>query len=183
MSGERRIPRVIVTGPEATGKSTLALRLAAHLGAPTSEEYARTYAERAKRLLTAADVEPIARGQIEGEAAAERSALASGARLIVLDTDLVSTVVYAMHYYGECPDWIVSSARERRGDLYLLLAPDLLWTPDGIRDRPHRRAEMYDAFRHWLERFDARFTEIGGTRAERLTHALHAIDQGLALGH
>ena len=130
--------------------------------------------------LTAADVEPIARGQTEVETAAERSALATGARLIVLDTDLVSTVVYAMHYYRSCPDWIVRAARERRADLYLLLAPDLPWVADGVRDRPENREEMHEAFRACLQRVDARVVEIGGSGPDRLARALRAIEEALS---
>ena len=175
MSRTGRIRRVVVTGSEASGKSTLARLLATHLQVPGSEEYARTYAEQARRPLTAADVEPIARGQIAVEDLAEQRARAEHAGLVVLDTDLVSTVVYATHYYGACPGWIVNTARQRCGDLYLLLAPDLPWTPDGIRDRPEHRAELHDAFRTWLHRFDARIAEIAGPGDRRLSQALQAI--------
>lgn len=179
MSQADRILRLVLTGSEASGKSTLARRLAAHLDVPTSDEFARTYAERARRPLTAADVEPIARGQITAEAAAEQHARDTSAGIIVLDTDLVSTVVYATHYYGACPGWIVDAARARLGDLYLLLAPDLPWTPDGIRDRPDQRAELHDAFRTWLRRFDAHVAEIQGTGEERVSKSLHAITKGI----
>lgn len=181
MSGVHRIQRIVVTGSEATGKSTLARRLAAHFGVPTTEEYARIYAERVQRPLTAADVEPIARGQAELETAAERHALARGARWIVLDTDLVSTVVYATHYYGACPEWIVDTARQQLGVHYLLLAPDLPWTPDGIRDRSDQRERLHHAFRSWLDRFAARVTEVAGSGEVRLSQALRALEAHLPL--
>jgi NadR type nicotinamide-nucleotide adenylyltransferase len=170
---------VVITGPEAAGKSTLVQAVAAHFGVPWGAEYARIYAEAIARPLAATDVEPIARGQTDLEATAEQAALARGARLVVLDTDLVSTVVYSHHYYGMCPEWIVQAARERRGDLYLLLEPDLPWVPDGIRDRPRRRQAMRDEFRAWLERFDARVAEIRGFGPERFEKAVAAIEQGL----
>lgn len=179
MSEAGRIRRVVVAGPEAVGKSTLAQQLAARLGVPMSEEYARSYAERVQRPLTAADVEPIARGQLEGETGTEQHALATRAPLIVLDTDLVSTVVYATHYYGACPDWILRAARERRADLYLLLAPDLPWIPDGIRDQPENREGMHQSFRQWLQRLHAHVVEIEGTGAERLEQALRAVQEEL----
>jgi NadR type nicotinamide-nucleotide adenylyltransferase len=169
----------VITGPEAVGKTTLVQAVAAHFGVPWSAEYARRYAEAIARPLVAADVEPIARGQADLETTAQQAAMTSGARLVVLDTDLVSTVVYAHHYYGMCPEWIVRGARERRGDLYLLLEPDLPWVPDGIRDRPAHRQALHGEFRTWLQRFEASMVEIRGPSPERLEQALAAIEQGL----
>ncbi len=88
--------RICLTGPESTGKSELAARAERELGATWVREYAREYAGRHGRALTADDVEPIARGQI---ANLDR---ATGAPLVV-DSDLLSSVVYARHYYGGCP--------------------------------------------------------------------------------
>jgi NadR type nicotinamide-nucleotide adenylyltransferase len=174
-----RLRRIVITGPEAVGKTTLAAALASHFDVPWAAEYARAYAEAARRPLTIEDIEAIARGQLEGETAAEHAALDLGAQFVVLDTDLVSTVVYAKHYYGTSPEWVVRAASERRGDLYLLLEPDLPWVPDSVRDRPENRHAMHRNFRTWLHRFDARVAGIRGTGPERLTHALRAIREGL----
>ena len=86
--------RVVVTGSECTGKTTLALEIARRLGAPCIAEPSRAYAEARGGVLTAADVEPIARATI----AARQKAQSEGARTIVFDTDLVSTMVYAREY-------------------------------------------------------------------------------------
>lgn len=150
--------RVVLTGSECTGKSTLAHQLAARSRAPRTAEYARDYALQVKRELTAADVEPIARGQLELLLAP----LAANPPLVVHDTDLISTVLYARHYYGACPDWIVEAAREWRADLYLLCAPDLPWIPDGVRDRGGRRREMHEAFAAILAEFDCRVAPVEG---------------------
>ena len=95
--------RVCLTGPESTGKTTLAADLAAELGVPWTPEFARTYFERKQGPLDATDVEPIARGQLEAE---ERGIAAAAGGLVVHDTDLLSTMVYARHYYGVVPGWI-----------------------------------------------------------------------------
>ncbi|MEK6611310.1 MAG: ATP-binding protein, partial [Gemmatimonadota bacterium] len=124
--------RVVVTGSECTGKTTLALEIARRLGAPCIAEPSRAYAEARGGVLTAADVEPIARATI----AARQKAQSEGARTIVFDTDLVSTMVYAREYYGECPHWIEAECREQLADGYLLCAPALPWVADGVRDRP-----------------------------------------------
>ena len=89
-----RPARVVVTGSESTGKTTLAAMLAADFAAPWSPEEARRYVERVARALAAEDVEPIARGQLAGE----ECAVAAASALAIHATDLVSTMVYARRY-------------------------------------------------------------------------------------
>jgi NadR type nicotinamide-nucleotide adenylyltransferase len=165
-----RTRRLVVTGSEGTGKTTLSLQLAERLEGRCVGEYARTYAERAARPLTAEDVEPIARGQM----AAEDAAAHGGPALLVLDTDLVSTVAYARHYYGACPAWIVDEAARRLGDLYLLCDTDVPWVADGVRDRPLERSRIHERFRETLRELGARVVEVRGTPDERLTTGVEA---------
>ena len=153
---EEKHRRICLTGPESTGKSELARRAERELGATWVREYAREYAERVDRELTADDVEPIARGEI---ANLDR---ATGTT-IVLDTDLLSTVVYARYYYGACPAWIEEEARRRRADLYLLLDTDIPWQPDAVRDAGgDAREDLFDAFRAALDEFETRWQIVSG---------------------
>lgn len=163
--------RVVVTGSECTGKTTLAQALAERFGAPWAPEFSRAYFEAKGTPLDASDVEPIARGQVAGEDAAG----ARARELLVLDTDLLSTAVYARHYYGSCPGWIEESARERRGDLYLLCVPDIPWEADGPRDRGEAREEMHGLFARALERLGAPTAVVSGTGEARLEAALVAV--------
>ena len=105
--------RVVLIGPESTGKTTLATEVAGRLRAPWTPESARLIAESTPEPLSAATIEPIARRCI----ALEDAALATHPSLLIRDTDLVSTVVYARHYYGHCPAWIEAEAQARLGDL------------------------------------------------------------------
>ena len=107
--------------------------------------------------------------------AAEDAAIARARDLVILDTDLVSTVAYCEHYFGRAPEWIVEEARRRAGDLYLLMAPDIPWVPDGIRDRGERRDEMHALFAEKLTSFGLPFVEIGGGREARLAAAIAAV--------
>jgi nicotinamide riboside kinase len=99
---------------------------------------------------------------------------------VFFDQDLLSTVVYARHYYGDCPPWIRRLAAERLGDLYLLCPPDLPWTPDPARDRGDRRAEIHALFVAALAEAGARVAGIAGRGAEREARAEAAVAELLA---
>ncbi len=168
--------RVVLIGPECTGKTRLASDLAELYGVPWSPEHARTYVEGCARPLAYADVEPIARGQIEGEDAAIARATGAGARFVLLDTDVVSTMVYSRHYYDDCPVWIEAEAVRRLGELYLLHHIDVDWQADGLqREQPERREELFVRFRLTLELLGATVAEIEGDWDERRRRAVAAI--------
>lgn len=181
------VTRVVLTGPECTGKTTLAAVLAARHAAPWVPEASRRFVERLRDdprrdghhgdegvpdELSAATVDPIARLAI----ALQEAALAAAPPLLFLDTDLASTVVYARHYYGACPAWIEREARARRADLYLLGAPDLPWTPDGVRDRPTHREALFAAFADVLHAIGARVVVVRGAGQARTAAAVRAVD-------
>ncbi len=167
--------KIVLTGSESTGKTVLALELGAHFHAPVSTEFVREYAARQGKLAFA-DHGPIARGQM----AAEDEAIARATRLVILDTDLVSTVVYCEHYFGRAPEWIRDEAVARAGQLYLLCQPDLPWAADGIRDRAERRDEMHALFSGKLRELGLPFVEISGDRAARVANAVRAVERLLS---
>lgn len=172
--------RVCVTGPESTGKTTLAQRLAELANTEWVPEGSRVYAERKGSELTDADVAPIAREHIRlADAAAER-VRAEGKTVLVLDTDLLSTVIYARHYYRMVPPWVERVERARRADLYLLCDVDVPWIADGIRDRPASRDEMFALFRDALVRRRAPFVVVRGDWDERWAIARDAVAPFLA---
>ena len=165
--------KVVLTGSESTGKTELARALGEHFDAPVSVEFVREFAEAPERdgKIEFADHGPIARGQM----AAEDAAIARATALVILDTDLVSTVVYCEHYFGRCPSWIERQARARAADLYLLMKPDIPWQPDGVRDRPQQRDDMHELFRRKLAELGLTYVEIGGDRDARLASAIAAV--------
>jgi nicotinamide riboside kinase len=164
--------RVVLTGSECTGKTSLAADLARHFGALWLPEFVRGYARWKRAPLDSSDVEPFARVQV----AEQDLALARGERLLILDTDLLSTVVYAGHYYGACPEWIRQAARARCADLYLLCDIEVPWQEDPQRDRPHTREEMQALFRAALLQEQFPFVEIRGDWRLRFDQARMAID-------
>jgi NadR type nicotinamide-nucleotide adenylyltransferase len=164
----------VVTGSECTGKTTLVRALAEHYGTVWVPEFVRGFVEEKGRAPEYKDVETIARGQIALE-----DQMASRARgLLIQDTDLLSTVVYSRHYFGDCPEWVEDELRKRAGDLYLLADIDLPWSPDGSqRDRGAQREAMQEAFRTGLIERGFPFVEINGQHEHRLQIAIAAIDE------
>ena len=164
--------RVVLTGSESTGKSTLAARLAEHYGAVLVPEFVRGFAVQKGGEITFADHGPITKGQM----ALEDELTLGVSGLIIQDTDLLSTVVYCRHYFGTCPAWILHEASRRAPDLYLLCEIDLPWVADGVRDRGDRREEMQQLFRDAVAASGARFTTILGSGDARFEAALRAVD-------
>ncbi|HYM62013.1 MAG TPA: ATP-binding protein [Thermoanaerobaculia bacterium] len=171
-----RIRRVCLIGPESTGKTTLAASLAAHYGTAWVPEYAREYALRVARPLTAQDTTPIAEGQIALE---DRIAPEAKNGLLVLDTDVLSSIAYATHCHGHCPPWITAAAKGRLSDLYLLADIDVPFVEDAAREGGPDRSEVMRVFQKVMADYAVRVTRLRGSVGERKAAAIAAIDNDL----
>jgi NadR type nicotinamide-nucleotide adenylyltransferase len=171
-SGERMMLRVVLSGVESVGKSTLAGELAAKFGGLLVPEFGRTYTERLRRELTLEDHYAIAEGH---EIAADQAASAKP-RLLVEDTDIVMTTAWATMLFGSRDP--ILAGRASRGQLHLLLLPDVPFVKDPVRmfgeDAARRRFhEVVEA------EFAARQLHpvvIGGDWAGRRAAAVRAIE-------
>lgn len=186
------LPRLILTGPESTGKSTLSAALAEQLGAVQVGEALRAYLA-AKGSLDLSDAIPIARQQWEAEEKGASEAAAKAVPLIC-DTDLISSLVYNSHYYADQSgslDWAawqkwaaIHVARLTRlpfsPRLYLLCGIDWPWVEDGQRDAPHNRPAMWQAFKEELERNSLSYVMLTGTLEERLAQVEKGLNLSLA---
>lgn len=173
--------RIVLFGAESTGKSTLADRLAARFSAPSSPEFVREYWDTHGGVITAADLDAIARGQVAGEDAARARAETSGARVVFHDTDLLTCTLWDdLLFPGACPPWAREEAakRARATDLFLFCDTDLPWAPDPQRCFPDEagRAMCRRVFLDTLERTGARWTRVYGAEAERESRAAAAVD-------
>lgn len=167
------VKRVVLTGAESTGKTTLARRLAAHYDTVWLPEYLRAYVEQKGALPDLDDIPLIAEGHIEREAALLRQAR----RVLFLDTDLVTTTVYSDYYLGATPAWVRQASYDRHADLYLLTEPDIPWQPDpGQRDGPEVRAHLHRRFEAELDRRALPFVRLAGAVQERMRTATAAVD-------
>lgn len=168
------VRRVVLHGPESSGKSTLARRLAAHFGTVYMHEYARPYLAQAGDGMChdEGQIEAIAGGQIAGEEAVARRAN----RVLIIDTDTVTTCAWSHYLFGRVPDYLDAMARGQRRDLDLLLAP-APWVDDGTRvqaDDGHRQAFHADLARR-LEALGRRTVHLAGEWEARFTAAAAAI--------
>jgi NadR type nicotinamide-nucleotide adenylyltransferase len=165
--------RVCIFGPESTGKSTLTMRLADHFRATPVPEFARAWLESRPGPVVKSDIPVIARGQIALEDALARNAN----RMLICDTDVVSTTIWSEALFGECDLWIRDQADRRDYDLYLLMDVDVPWVADSVRYLPAERVSFFDRCEAELRRRGRRYEVIRGSWEDRFTRAVTVIER------
>jgi len=163
--------RIAITGPESTGKSTLAQQLASHYNGAWVPEFAREYIANLNRPYTLSDLENIARGQLDLQQQTE----AKKPALLFADTELLVLKIWSENAFKTCPAWILQALENQRFDLYLLMDIDLPWQPDPQREHPHLRQYFLDLYQTELEKLNFPYQIISGTNEERFQAALKAI--------
>ena len=169
--------KIAITGPESTGKSTLAAHLAAHFQAPWVPEYARTYIDQLDRPYAASDLDEILRGQL----ALWQKAEDAQPQLLFLDTEALVMKIWSEHAYGQASAFILQELQNQQVDLYLLLNVDLPWEPDPQREHPHLREHFYHWYKRELQQMNVPFAEISGTHESRFLSAVQAVELLLKL--
>lgn len=167
------VKKIVVIGPESTGKSTLSEALAAALGTVWVPEYARAYLENLARSYTEEDLLTIANGQLE----CEDRLLEQANKYLICDTDLYVIKVWSEAKYGRCNSRILEQIAERKYDLYLLTGIDMPWTDDPLREHPapEDRKYFYDIYRDIVSNSGSAWLAVDGNEEERLRTALDAI--------
>lgn len=166
--------KIVIIGPESTGKSTIAQGLASHFNCPWIPEYARSYMEALTRPYTYEDVELIARHQLE-ELREYETRFSATTPYLFLDTDLIITRVWFLHVFKHEPQWLAAAIKNTAADFYLLCQPDLPWEPDPVRENGHIRDDLYQWYMNEIKELGKPFAEIGGKGKLRLQHAIQAI--------
>lgn len=156
--------RLLLTGPESTGKTLLARRLAETCQTVWVPEYARAYLETLGRPYAEEDLLPIARGQLQLEDFHAQFAR----RILPCDTGLLVIKVWSEFKYGRCHPWILEQLRQRSYDLYLLCGTDVPWAYDPQRENPDEREELYAIYKRELEQLGVPYTELWGGVEERV---------------
>ncbi len=170
--------KIVLFGPESTGKTTLAIQLAKHYNTVWVQEYARPYLQKVwnqeRRTCEPKDIMPIAYGQM----ALENRLAKRADKVLICDTDLLETKVYSEEYYGGYVNPLLEkAATESSYDLYFLTYIDTPWEADDLRDRPEQREEMFTAFKIALEKNNKPYILLKGNKENRFKIATEAIDK------
>ncbi|WP_299102335.1 ATP-binding protein [uncultured Winogradskyella sp.] len=170
--------KVVLFGPESTGKTTLSRQLARHYHSVWVPEYAREYLQNKwnneRKTCEPNDLLPIAIGQMN----LENSLAQKTNSVLICDTDLLETKVYSEAYYlGTCDPILDTYALKNSYDLYFLTYIDTPWEADDLRDKPNERERMFKAFQSALEMHNRPYILLKGNKKERLELATKHIDK------
>ena len=197
------LKKIVVVGPESTGKSTLCKQLAAHFQTRWCPEFARQYLLEHGMNYTYDDLLTIAKGQIKLEEESERSMVNSESSksaidlsgtshspftvtpseakghhsLLFIDTDMYVMKIWCEFVFGKCHQFILDQIAARKYDLYLLCNIDLPWIKDELREYPdlERRKQLYSIYKNTMVGQSTPWVEICGSYEERLNKAIAAV--------
>lgn len=167
-----QIKKVVVIGPECTGKSELSKFLADHFKTVHVAEYARAYLNKLIRGYEKSDLTKIAHGQ----ARMEDEWIYDANRVLVCDTNGIVIKVWSEFKYGDCDPDILRIVGERKYDLYLLTYIDVPWEDDPQREHPDKREHFWQIFKREIEKTGVPHVEISGPREERRAKAVKAVE-------
>ena len=172
------IIKIVLFGPESTGKTTLSGQLARYYNSVWVPEYAREYLQdkwnEERKTCEPKDLLPIAEGQMRLENKLAKKAN----KILIFDTDLLETKVYSEAYYiGHCDPILEKYALENTYDLYFLTYIDVPWEEDDLRDKPLERERMFQYFQDTLEKYNRKYILLKGDKNTRLKTAIHHINK------
>lgn len=167
--------KIAITGPESTGKSTLAAQLAKYFNTRCVPEYARQYIDKLDRPYRYEDLKEIAKGQLLSEKKLETEV----DRLLFCDTELTVIKIWSEHKYQKVDQFISKGISLQHYDLYLLMDVDLPWTYDPQREHPDKRKYFFNWFERELKTYQRPYHIIGGDKTQRFNNALTAIETHL----
>ena len=134
--------KIITTGPESSGKTTLCEQLSNHFDIPLTKEFARSYIDNLDRNYIIGDLLSIAKEQLKSELNSH-----------LFDTDLITIKIWSKYKYGRCDKWILDQIEKQKTEkrFYLLCKPDIFWQPDKQRENPNDREALFKIYKQELE--------------------------------
>ena len=158
--------KIIVTGPESSGKTTLCKALSEHFKIPYSEEFARGFLDELGRNYKKDDLLKIAKGQLNSE---ENTQL--------LDTDLITIKIWSKYKYRSCDCWILGQIEKQKSEkrFYLLCKPDIPWEADAQRENPNDREELFEIYKKEIESLGHDYFIVEGEN--RIENSIKIVDE------
>lgn len=171
----QKLNKVVIIGPESTGKSTLAEQLAAHYNTVWCPEFAREYLQQHGKEYTYEDLLKIAMGQASLE---DSLMTAAKNNFYFIDTDMHVMKVWCEVVFQDCHKWILEQIATRKYDLFLLCNIDLPWIPDPLREYPEIeiRQRIYAMYKDLMVNQNTAWVEISGDYNQRLHTAISAVN-------
>ena len=156
--------KIIITGPESSGKTALCKALSQHFKIAFSKEYAREYLYSLNRDYNQYDLLKIAKGQLKAEKNKQ-----------LIDTDLITIKIWSYHKYGKCDNWILEQIEKQKIEkrFYLLCKPDIKWEEDPLRENSKNRTDLFKLYRKELKSLKHDYYVIKGR--DRIENAISKI--------
>ena len=156
--------KIIVTGAESSGKTTICKGLSNYYNIPFSEEYSRIYLNTLQRNYNQADLLEIAKGQLKSNQGNQ-----------ICDTDLITIKIWSNYKYGNCNNWILEQIEKQKTEnrFYLLCKPDIPWKSDPLRENPTNREELFEIYKEEIEKLKHNYSIIEGE--ERIENSISKI--------
>jgi len=160
--------KIIVTGPESSGKTTLCKEMSNQFNIPFTTEYAREYLKNKGVNYNQSDLLEIANGQFISEGGLNQ-------QLSLQDTDLITIKIWSEYKYGNCDNWILEQIAKQKSEnrFYLLCKPDIPWKADPLRENPTNREELFAIYKEELEKLKHNYVIIEGE--ERIKNSISKI--------
>ncbi len=171
----KKVKKIVILGPESTGKSTLCEALAKHYNTNWCPEYARQYLSENGTNYNYDDLLIIAKGQLAGE----DDYVQKTSEMLIIDTDMYVMKVWCEYVFNNCHPFILEKINERKYDAYLLCDIDLPWAPDEMREYPNEqpRKELFTIYKELLMNQNTPWGIVNGLGAERTNNAIEIIEK------
>ncbi len=171
----KQLKKIVILGPESTGKSTLCAALAKHYNTSWCPEYARQFLNENGTKYSYEDLLTIAKGQLSGEDAHVEKA----SELLIIDTDMYVMKVWCEYVFNNCHPFILEKINERKYDAYLLCDIDLPWAADEMREYPNEapRKELFTIYKELLINQKTPWGIVSGIGEVRTKNAIELIQK------
>ena len=185
--------KIILTGPESSGKTTLARQLATHFNAPLVEEYVRTFFEKKETpQYKKADLLEIAHGQLDLEQQTYKvfkNLIGLSPQLMICDSDLLTIKIWSNEVYGNCSTELTQLIDNQLVNLpsnvtehYFLCSPEgIEWEDDPLRENPNDRERLFDIYEKELQFYKKNYKILRGSFEERLERTIAMIEKRIFL--
>jgi len=163
--------KIILTGPESSGKTTLAKQLAKRFNTLWVPEFARTYIDSLNRPYREDDLPKIAKGQYDLELFLEKKAN----RFLFCDSSFLVLKIWSEYRFGKCDPWIVEQLQKDQKELYVLCTPDFPWQPDPQRENPNDRNQLLKIYQSELRNYKKKYIQVAGSQRDRFNYTVQSL--------